>query len=88
MISLCVSDMPHIIGKILTKATTLLQPSFQLDAKNNYGPPKLQKPQFREFWDSNLGILRQNNIWVLALWLGINNTIRGKVVASFKSEPW
>jgi hypothetical protein len=31
---------------------------------------------------------RQNGIWVQAPWLGTNNTIRGKVVASAKSGPW
>jgi hypothetical protein len=47
---------------------------------------KLRKSQFREFLDSNLGVSRQNDIWVLALWLGTENTIRGKVVASPKSQ--
>jgi hypothetical protein len=35
-----------------------------------------------------VGASRQNDIWVLALWLGTKNTIRGKVVASPKSRPW
>jgi hypothetical protein len=43
---------------------------------------KLWESQFREFRDSNLGVLGQNDIWVLALMLSTNNTIRGKVVAS------
>ncbi len=30
----------------------------------------------------NLGVLRQNDIWVQAPWLDTENTIRGKVVAS------
>ncbi len=34
------------------------------------------------------GIPGQNDIWVLALWLGIENIIRGKVVASFKFRSW
>jgi hypothetical protein len=46
---------------------------------------KLRKSQFREFLDSNLGVSGQNDIWVLAPWLGTKNTIRGKVVASPKS---
>jgi hypothetical protein len=54
----------------------------------SYGPPKLWKTQFREFRNSNLGIPRQNDIWVLVPWLGTENTIRGKVVASPKSGPW
>ncbi len=36
----------------------------------------------------NFKILEQNDIWVLALWLGIDNTIRGKVMASPKSGLW
>jgi len=38
--------------------------------------------------DSNLGVLRQNDIWVLALWLGTWNNIRGEVVASPKFGLW
>jgi hypothetical protein len=43
---------------------------------------KLRNSQFWEFQDSNLGVLEQNDIWMLAPWLGTKNTIRGKVVAS------
>jgi len=39
-------------------------------------------------WAPNLGILGQNDIWVQALWPGIENNIRRKVMASPKSEPW
>jgi hypothetical protein len=42
----------------------------------------MHESQFREFWDSNLGDLGQNDIWVLAPWPNTKNTIRGKVVAS------
>jgi len=35
-----------------------------------------------------LEILGQNDIWVLALWSGTENIIRGKVMASPKSGPW
>jgi len=38
-----------------------------------------------------LGISRlwgQNDIWMLILWPGTKNIIRGKVVASPKSRPW
>jgi len=30
----------------------------------------------------------QNDIWVLVPWLGIEYTIRGKVVTSPKFRPW
>jgi hypothetical protein len=35
-----------------------------------------------------LGVPGQNDIWVQAPWPGIDNTIRGKVLASSKSELW
>jgi hypothetical protein len=41
----------------------------------NYGSP-------------NLGILGQNDIWVLAMWPSTKNIIKGKVVASFKFGLW
>jgi hypothetical protein len=44
----------------------------------SYEPPKSQKSKFREFQDFNLEVLRQNDIWVLGLWSGTNNTIRGR----------
>jgi hypothetical protein len=33
-------------------------------------------------------LLKQNDIWVQAPWLSIENTIRGKLEASFKSRSW
>jgi hypothetical protein len=39
---------------------------------------------FKNFGTPNLGVPRQNDIWVQAMWLGTKNTIRGKVVASLK----
>ncbi len=47
----------------------------------NYGAPKLQKSQPWRFRDSHLGVLGQK-----APWRGAEDTIRGKVVASPKSE--
>jgi hypothetical protein len=83
LISFCVGGMPHTIGKILTTDTTLLWISSRSEVyRRSYGPPKSQESQFWEFWDSNLGVSKQNDIWVLALWPCTENTIRGKVVAS------
>jgi hypothetical protein len=82
-------DIPYIIGKLLTRATTLLQTSFPLEVcTQNYGPPKLQESQPWEFWDSHLGVLGQNAIWMWASWRGTKYTIRGKVVASPKFRLW
>ncbi len=41
-----------------------------------------------EFKDSHLGILGQNDIWVLVMWPCTKYNIRGKVMASPKSRPW
>jgi hypothetical protein len=73
-ISLRANGMRHIVKKLLTKDTTLLQTSFQL----GYGPPKLQESQLWEFQDSHLGVLGQNGIWVLVLWPGTKYIIKGE----------
>jgi len=41
----------------------------------------------KNFGTPNLGILGQNDIWVLAPWPNIKNTIKGKVVISPKFRP-
>jgi len=44
LISLCIGGVQHTIGKLLTRATTLLQTSSQLDFfMQNYGAPKLRE---------------------------------------------
>jgi hypothetical protein len=63
-----------------------------------YGSPKLQKSQLWEFRDSHLGVLgqndiwvliaKQNDIWVLVPWPGTKYIIKGKVVVSPKLGPW
>jgi hypothetical protein len=45
-------------------------------------------PNFENFGTPNLGIPRQNDIWVLDPWPSTKNTIRGKVVASPKFGSW
>jgi hypothetical protein len=45
-------------------------------------------PNFGNFKIPNLGVLGQNDIWLLALWPSTKNTIKGKVVASPKSMLW
>jgi hypothetical protein len=37
---------------------------------------------------NKMGVLGQNDIWVLALWLGTENITREKVVASLKFGLW
>jgi hypothetical protein len=47
-----------------------------------------ESPNFWNFKTFDLGILGQNDIWVHAPWLGIENTIMGKVAVSPKFVPW
>jgi len=71
------------------KATTLLENSLQSEVyAQNCGPLKSQESKFGEFEDFNLGVLKQNDIWVLTPWPGIENIIRRKVVASLKFGLW
>jgi len=44
--------------------------------------PKVVRVPIWQFWDSHLGVLRQNAIWRWASWRGTKYIIRGKVVAS------
>jgi len=89
LISLRANGVPHIFGKILMIATSFLETSFQLKVyTQSYGPPKLLESQSWEFQDSYLGVPKQNEIWVLVPWPSTEYTIRGKVVASPKSELW
>jgi len=88
-ISLHVGGVRHTIEKLSTRATTFLLTSSQSKVyTQSYGPLKLWESQFWEFQDSRLGVLGQNDIWVLVLWPSIEYTIRVKVVASPNSEPW
>jgi len=55
-ISLCSGDVQHTVGKLLTRATTLLETSSQLKiCTQNHGPKKLWESQLWEFQDSPLG---------------------------------
>jgi hypothetical protein len=47
-----------------------------------------KSPNFKNFRTPNLGILRQNDIWVQVPWPSTKNNIRGKVVASPMSGLW
>jgi len=51
------------------------------------GPQNHKSPYCGNF-GTHLGVPWQNDIWVLVSWPSIEYTIRRKVVASPKSEPW
>ncbi len=46
------------------------------------GLQSYRNPHFKNFKTHNLGVPWQNDIWVQGLWVGIQNTIKGKVMAS------
>jgi hypothetical protein len=78
MITLCSSGVPHTIGKLYSRDTTLLLTSLQL----KFCTQSYETPKFWEFGDFHFGVPRQNNIWVLVPWIGIKYIIKGKVMAS------
>ncbi len=63
--------MRHTVGNFLTRATTLLETSLQLEACiGSYAPSKLRESQLLE-WE-------QKTIWMWPPWRGAEYTIRGK----------
>jgi hypothetical protein len=79
----------HTFGKLSMNITIFLQTSTQLEVyTRSYRSPKLWKSQFREFQDSQLGSPRTKWHLHLGMWQGIENIIRGEVVASPKSRSW
>jgi hypothetical protein len=89
MIYLRAGGVSHIIGKFSTR----LQLCFKHHCNWRFvqkimGLQSCKSSNFKNFRTPNMGVLKQNDIWVQPSWLGIENTIRGKVMASPKSKPW
>jgi hypothetical protein len=61
-IYLTANDMRHTIGKLSTRATTLLQtaPQFEVSSQS-YGAPKSLESRLARFWDSHLGVPGEKN---------------------------
>jgi len=88
-IYLAAGGVPHIVGKLLTRATTLLQTAPQSKVcSQSYGAPKSRESQLVGFRDSHSGVPGKIAIWMYPPWRAVEYTIRGKVVASPKSRPW
>jgi hypothetical protein len=84
-IYLFADDMRHIVGKLSTKVTTLLQTAPRSEVySQSYGVSKSQESQLAQIQESQ----EKKAIWMWAPWRGADYTIRGKVVASPKSGPW
>jgi hypothetical protein len=89
LIYLSAEGVQHTVGKLLTRATTLLQTAFRSEVySQNYGAPKLRESQPWRFRDSHFGVPGQKVIWMWAPWRVVEYIIRGKVVASPKFGPW
>jgi hypothetical protein len=56
-IYLAVDDMPNIVGKLSTRATTLLHTTLRSEVcSQSYGVPKLQECPLARFQDSHTGV--------------------------------
>jgi hypothetical protein len=88
-IPLRAGGVQHAVGKLLTRATTLVETSSQSEVcTRSYSPAKLRGSQPLWFQDSHLGVPGQKTIWMPLSRSGVKYTIWGKVVASPKSGPW
>ncbi len=78
------SDVPHTIGKLWTRATTILWTSSQSKVcTQSFAPTESRESQLWEFWDSP-------DKMTFGCWSvpGTKYTIKGKVMASPKSGSW
>jgi len=88
-IYLSADSLRHTVGKLSTRATTLLEITSRSEVfSQSYGAPKPQESLLGRFRDSHLGVPGQKAIWMWAPWRGAEYTIKGKVMASPKSGPW
>jgi len=62
LIYLAIEGVRHIVGKFLTRVTTLLQIASRSEVYlQNYGAPKSQESQLARFRDSHLGVSGEKN---------------------------
>jgi hypothetical protein len=82
-IYLASGDVRHIVGKLSTRATTLLQTASRSEVcTRSYAPSKSRESSLAGFRDSHAGVPGQKAIWMWPPWRVIEYTIRGKVAAS------
>ncbi len=78
-IYLAAGGVSHIIGKFLTRATTLLQIALRSEVCSQcYGVPKSQESHLARFWDSHSGVPRKIAIWMQPPWRAVEYTIKGE----------
>jgi len=89
-IYLATGGVPHIVGKLLTRDTTLLQIAPQSEVcSQSYGAPKSRESQMAGFRDSHSGVQGEKSH--LDVGSVVSHRVyykRGKVVASPKSGLW
>jgi hypothetical protein len=79
----------HTVGKLLRRATSLLQTSSQSEVwAGSYELPKSRESKPRQFRDSSLGVPGIKAIWMQVQLSNVENTIWGEVVASPESGLW
>ncbi len=88
-IPMFVDGVQHTVGKLLRRATSLLQTSSQSEVwAGSYEFPKSKESKPGQFRDSSLGVPGIKAIWMWVPRSNTENTIWGKVVASPESGPW
>jgi len=71
LIYLFSNGVRHTVGKLSTRAKTLLQTTFRSEVySQSYGAPKSRKSELWRFRDSHLGVPGQKAIWMWAPWRG------------------
>jgi len=85
----CANGVQCTVGKLLKRATSLLQTSSQSEVwAGSYELPKSRKSKPGQFQDSSLGVLGIKAIWMRVQQSNAENTISGKVVVSPESGLW
>jgi hypothetical protein len=75
----CSDGVRHTVGKLLRKATSLLQTSSQSEVcAGSYELPKSRESKPGQFRDSSLGVLGIKAIWMRVPWGNAENTIWGE----------
>jgi len=64
-IYLATGGVPHIVGKLATRATTLLYTASRFEVcSQSYGAPELRESHLARFWDSHSGVSGKRAIWM------------------------
>jgi hypothetical protein len=88
-ISSCAGRVQHIVGKLSTRATSFLYTSLQSEVCMwNMCPQSCESPSCENFGTPTWESQDKMPFRCGPPWKATKNTIRGKVVASPKSEPW